>query len=219
MMKMKSALLIACLSIAMQVLADTQVNVVGLFNNKALVMINGSGPHTLTAGQTTNGVKLISSNSDAATMIIEGKRQVLRMGQAAFVGGGSTSEEGDVNSPVNLYADQSGHFFGDLKINGASLKYIVDTGATNVTLNSADANYAKINYANGQKVEMATANGIVSATNVSVNTMHIGTIVLNNVNVTIVEGGSPPFVLLGMSAQNRLNIKRDNSVMTLTKKY
>lgn len=219
MNKMKNILFVTCLCIAVQVRADTQINVVGLFNNKALVMINGSGPYTLTAGQTTNGVKLISSNSDVATMIIEGNRQVLRMGQAAFIGDRPTSQAGEVNLPVNLYADQSGHFFGELKINGTSLKYIVDTGATNVTMNSADAKFAKINYSNGQKVEMATANGNVSATNVSVNTLHIGTIVLNNVNVTIVEGGSPPFVLLGMSAQNRLNIKRDNSIMTLTKKY
>jgi aspartyl protease family protein len=219
MIKLKCTLLIVSLGIAMQALADTQVNVVGLFSNKALVMINGSGPYTLTAGQTTNGVKLVSSNSDAATIIVEGKRQTLRMGQAAFVGSSAPSQESEVNQPVNLYADQSGHFFGNLKINGASLKYIVDTGATNVTMNSADANYAKINYSNGQKVEMATANGNVSATNVSINTLHIGTIVLNNVNATIVEGGSPPFVLLGMSAQNRLNIKRDNTIMTLTKKY
>jgi aspartyl protease family protein len=219
MIKMKSILLIIGLSVAIQAFADTQVNVVGLFNNKALVMINNTGPHTLTAGQTKNGVKLLSSNSDIATLVIEGKRQMLRMGQAASVGANTASLDGEVNSPVNLYADKSGHFFGDLKINGASFKYVVDTGATNVTMNSADAKYAKIDYSNGQKVNMATANGNVLATNVTVNTLYIGTIVLNNVNVTIVEGGSPPFVLLGMSAQNRLNIKRENSLMTLSKKY
>ena len=219
MVEMKSALFVIWLCLAMQAFAATRVNVVGLFNNKVLVMINGSGPHTISAGQSKNGVKLLSANSNAATLMIEGKRQVLSMGQAASVGAGSTSSSSGVNNPVNLYADKSGHFFGNLKINGTSLKYVVDTGATNVTMNSADANFAKINYSNGQKVNMATANGVVSAINVNVNTLNIGTIVLNNVNVTIVEGGSPPFVLLGMSAQNRLNIKRENSIMTLSKKY
>jgi aspartyl protease family protein len=219
MIKMKSALSVTYLCFAMQAMADTSVNVVGLFNNKALLMINGSGPHSLSAGQTKNGVKLLSSNSDAATLVIEGKRQVLKMGQAASISGNVASQESGVNNPVSLYADQSGHFFGELKINGVSLKYVVDTGATNVTMNSADAKFAKINYADGQQVNMATANGVVSAINVNVNTLYIGSIVLNNVNVTIVEGGSPPFVLLGMSAQNRLNIKRDNSIMTLSKKY
>jgi aspartyl protease family protein len=35
----------------------------------------------------------------------------------------------------------------------------------------------------------------------------------------VVEGGYPSEVLLGMSALNRLDMKRDNSIMTLTKKY
>lgn len=197
--------------------ADTQVNVVGLFSNRALVMINGSGPHTLRAGQTKNGVKLISANSSSATLLVEGKRKVLGMGQAASIGGGVSS--GDVNTPVSLYADKSGHYFGHLTINGASLKYVVDTGATTVAMNSSDAKSARIDYKNGQIVRMATANGVVPAYQVSVNTMKIGTIILNNVKATVIEGSSPPFVLLGMSAQNRLNIKRENSIMTLSKKY
>lgn len=218
MVEMRNILFVACLSFMMQAYADTRVNIVGLFSNKALVMINGSGPHILKAGQTKNGVKLLSANSDSATLRIEGKRQVLGMGQAASIGGG-TASAGSVNSPVSLYADKSGHFFGNVTINGATLKYVVDTGATNVTLNSIDAKSAKIDYAKGKEVRMATANGVVSAHNVTLNTLKIGTIVLNNVEVTVIEGSSPPFVLLGMSAQNRLNVKRENSIMTLSKKY
>lgn len=218
MMEMKKILFIACLSFVMQAYADTRVNIVGLFSNKALVMINGSGPHILKAGQTKSGVKLLSSNSSSATLIIEGKRQVLSMGQAVAIGSGLSSTDG-VNSPVSLYADKAGHFFGNATINGATLKYVIDTGATNVTMNSRDAKAARIDYANGRQVNMSTANGVITARNVTLNTLKIGTIVLNNIEVTIVEGDSPPFVLLGMSAQNKLNIKRENSIMTLTKKY
>ncbi len=203
---------------SMHVLADTQINIVGLFNNKALVMINGSGPHHLQAGQTKSGVKLLSANSDAATLEIEGKRRVLKMGQAAFVAV-SPSAPDAVNSPVSLYADQAGHFFGNLTLNGGSFKYIIDSGATNVTLNSDDAKAAQIDYKQGIKVNMATANGVIPAFKITLNTLKIGTIVLNNVDATVIEGSSPPFILLGMSAQNRLNIKRENSIMTLTKKY
>lgn len=202
--------------VAAQAVADTRVNVVGLFSNKALVMINGGSPKSMRAGQTVNGVKLISANSNAATFVIEGKRKVLKMGQAASVGGSISS--GGINSPVSLYADSRGHFFGSLKINGTSLKYLVDTGATTVALNSGDAKYAKIDYKNGRKVRMSTANGVVSAYSVMLNTLKIGTIILHNVEATVLEGGSPPVVLLGMSAQNKLRIKRENSIMTLTKK-
>ena len=65
----------------------------------------------------------------------------------------------------------------------------------------------------------STANGLVSVYRVTLNTLKIGTITLNNVEASVIEGGSPPVVLLGMSALNRLDMKRDNSIMTLTKKY
>jgi len=196
--------------------ANTQVNVVGLFSNKAVVTINGGTPQSLSAGQTKLGVKLISADSESATFVIEGKRQVLKMGQAASVAASSGSE---INSPVSLYADSRGHFYGNLSINGASLKYVVDTGATSVAMNSGDAKFAKIDYEKGEKIMLSTANGDVGAYLVKLNTLKIGTIVLNNVEAIVNEGGSPPYVLLGMSALNRVEMKRDNSIMTLTKKY
>ena len=197
-------------------LAATQLNVVGLFNGKAVVAINGSAPQTISAGQTKSGVKLISANSESATFLVEGKQQTLKMGQAASVAGASGPAN---NSPVSLYADQAGHFFGNLSINGASLKYVVDTGATTVALNSGDAKFAKIDYEKGERITMSTANGEVSAYLVKLNTLKIGTIILNNVEATVNEGGSPSVVLLGMTALNHLDMKRDNSIMTLSKKY
>ena len=197
-------------------LAATQLNVVGLFSNKAVVAINGSAPQTISAGQTKSGVKLISATSESATFLVEGKQQTLRMGQAASIAGGNTPEN---NSPVSLYADQAGHFFGNLSINGVSLKYVVDTGATTVALNSGDAKYAKIDYEKGQRITMSTANGDVSAYLVKINTLKIGTIILNNVEATVNEGGSPPVVLLGMTALNRMSMKNENSILTLSKKY
>lgn len=196
--------------------ASTQVNVVGLFSNKAIVTINGGAPQSLSAGQTKNGVKLITADSESATFMIEGKRQVLKMGQAASV---AASTGAEANSPVSLYADSRGHFYGNLSINGASLKYVVDTGATSVAMNSGDAKFARIDYENGERVTLSTANGEVGAYLVKLNTLKIGTIILNNVEAVIHEGGSPPYVLLGMSALNRVEMRRENSVMTLTKKY
>jgi aspartyl protease family protein len=196
--------------------ADTQVNVVGLFAGKALVIINGSTPQTLSVGQTKNGVKLVAADSQQATLVIEGKTKVLGMGQGASIGGGAESTQ---NQPVSLYADSAGHFFGSLSANGTSLKYVVDTGATSVALNSADAKRANIDYLKGEKSVASTASGKVVAYRVTINTLKIGTIVLNNVDAAVIEGAFPEVVLLGMTALNRLEMKRDSSVMTLTKKY
>ncbi len=202
--------------LALQAVADTRVNVVGLFSNKAIVTINGGAPQTIAAGQTKDGVKLITADSQAATFMVEGKRQTLKMGQAASVAGASGPQN---NDPVNLYADSRGHFYGNLNINGASLKYVVDTGATSIAMNSGDAKFAKIDYEKGEKGMSSTANGLVPVYLVKLNTVKIGTITLNNVEAAVLEGGSPEVVLLGMSALNRLDMKRENSIMTLTKKY
>lgn len=200
--------------------ADTRVNVVGLFSNKAIVTINGGVPQTLSVGQEKQGAKLISADSSAATFMIEGKRQVLRMGQAASVGAGAAvggNEEGP-NSPVTLFADSSGHFRGQMIANGAALKYLVDTGATTLAMNVSDATAAGIDYKSGQKVAVGTANGMSTAYMAKVDKLKIGTITLYNVDVGVVEGGLSE-VLLGMNVLSRMEMKQEDSKLTLKRKY
>lgn len=195
-------------------LADTQVNIVGLFSNKAVMVINGGKPIILNVGQTSSGVKLLAADSNAATLQIEGKTKTLGMGQAATVGGTSNAV-----SSVTLYANQEGHFISDCQINGVVLKFLLDTGATNVALNSGDAKFANIDYKRGVPEQMNTANGIVTAYRVTIASLKIGSVTLSQVEANVLEGGSPSIVLLGMSALNRLDMKRQDIALTLTKKY
>ncbi|HSH53785.1 MAG TPA: TIGR02281 family clan AA aspartic protease [Methylotenera sp.] len=196
-------------------IADTQVNIVGLFSNKAVVMINGGKPKTLSVGQTSEGVKLIAADSKTATLQIEGKTKQLGMGQAASVGGATS----DSVQSATLYADTRGHYVSDCQINGVTLKFVLDTGATSVALNSGDAKFANIDYKRGQPIQVDTANGVVTAYRVTIATLKIGGITLNQVEGSVLEGGSPSVVLLGMSALNRLDMKRQDIALTLTKKY
>ena len=196
-------------------LADTQVNVVGLFSNKAVVIVNGGKPATLSVGQTSNGVKLLAADSKTATFLVEGKTRQLGMGQAVSIGGSGAN-----SSPsVTLYANAHGHFVSECQINGVPLKFLIDTGATTVALNSGDAKFAKIDYKNGEHVMVSTANGVVTAYRVTIASLKIGSITLNQVEGSVLEGGSPSVVLMGMSALNRLDMKRQDIAMTLTKKY
>ncbi len=206
---------IASLLLANVCFAETKVNIVGLFNNKAVLIINGGKPKTLSVGQTSEGVKLIAANSQIATLQIEGKTKQLGMGQAATVGGGANSA---VQSVV-LYANSQGHYVSDCQINGVTLKFLLDTGATTVALNSGDAKYANIDYKRGEPIQVSTANGIVTAYRTTIATLKIGSVTLNQVEVSVLEGGSPSVVLLGMSALSRLDMKREDIALTLTKKY
>lgn len=211
----KLTLFVISMLISHSAVADTKVNVVGLFTNKAIIMVNGGKPKTLSVGQTFDGVKLIAADSKTATLQIAGKIKQLEMGQAASVGGNS---ENAVSS-VTLYANTQGHFVSDCLINGASLKFLLDTGATTVALNSGDAKFANIDYKRGQTVQVGTANGVVTAYRVTIDHLKIGGITLNQVEASVLEGGSPSVVLLGMSALNRLDMKQQDIALTLTKKY
>jgi len=214
-MKLHSVLMMAGLLLSGNVAAEIQVNIVGLFSNMAVLMVNDGKPKTLSIGQSIDGVKLLAADSQSATLLIEGKTKKLGMGQALSMGGSSAS-----SSPsVTLYADSQGHFISECKINGAPLKFLLDTGATTVALNSGDAKFAKIDYKRGEPVQVSTANGVVTAYRITISHLQIGGITLNQVQGSVLEGGSPSVVLLGMSALNRLDMKRQDIMMTLTKKY
>src|SRR3954447_9238845 len=59
----------------------TDVNVIGLFPGKAVVVINRGAPRTLSVGDTVGEVKLLSSDSKGAVLEVDGKRETLQMGQ------------------------------------------------------------------------------------------------------------------------------------------
>ncbi len=175
--------------------ADTQVNVVGLFNNKAVLIINNGKPQTLSAGQSSSeGVKLLSANNAKAVFEVEGKRKELGMGQAASVAASLDSAPGS----VVLYADSAGHYITVGQVNGATLKFLLDTGATAIAMNSGDAKFAGIDYKKGERVLVQTANGVVNAYHVVINTVKLGGVVMHQVDGMVHEGGSPAVVLLGM---------------------
>lgn len=196
--------------------ADTRVNVVGLFSGKAVLVINGAAPRTLSVGQSSpEGVKLLEADSSKAVLEIEGKRQSLEMGQGAVVGAGAAP----ASPGVTLYANRDGHFFGEASINGRPVKYLLDTGATAVSMSSAQARKLGIDYVAGKEGVSATAAGTVRAWQVTLNSVKLGGLTLNQVEGTVIDGDSPPMVLLGMSALNRLEMKREGMTMTLTKRY
>lgn len=193
----------------------TEVNVVGLFSGKAMVIVNGGKPHMLAAGETSpDGVRLVGADSSAAVLEIDGKRQTLGMGQAANV----QSSAAGGNPTTVLTADSRGHFVTIGSINGASARMLVDTGATMVSMSSVEAKRLGISYLGGERSAVSTANGVAPAYRVTLNTVKLGNITLNQVE-GLVQESSMPYVLLGMSFLKRVEMKRDNGAMTLVKKY
>lgn len=193
----------------------TEVNVIGLFPGKAVVVIDGGKPRTLTAGQTSpEGVKLISADPNSAVVEIAGKRQTLSIGKT--ISSGYAAAE---NPSITLYPDTRGHFITTVYINGAPVKFLVDTGATMLTLGNSEAKRLGINYLKGQRTVVMTANGPAQVYLVKVDGIKLGSITINNVDTLVAEGDQVSIGLLGMSFLNHFEMRRDSDSLTLTKRY
>ena len=191
------------------------IDVVGLFSGKAVVRIDNGAPRTLAVGQASpEGVRLLRADSNEAEFEVAGKRQVLGLGRGRFGGAG-----GAENPSVTLYADGRGHFVSDGTINGVGVRFLVDTGATTVAMNSRDAARIGLDYRNGQRLVVSTANGVVEVRSVRLDRVQLGGITLTNVEAVVHNGDSPAIVLIGMSVLNRLEMKRDGGLMTLVQRY
>ena len=190
------------------------VALVGILGNKALVVIDGGAPRTISIGQSVAGVKLLSVNSDEAELEIAGQRTRLRMGDQPVSVGARTSEA----KQVTLVADVRGHFSSSGSINGTSVKFLVDTGASSVAMGPATASAAGIDFRRGEPGLAGTANGVVQVWKVRISKVTVGDITLNDVEGTVLQTDMPS-VLLGMSFLNRMEMRRDGSTMVLRQRY
>ena len=192
----------------------TDVNVIGLFPGKAVVVIDRGPPHTLSIGQRTpEGVLLVEADSKSATLEIDGKRQRFEMGQH-FETAAMTGER----RTITLSADERGHFIADGAVNGGHVRFLVDTGATMVSLSAADATRLGIDYRSGIRGYTVVADGRqVPTYRVMLDTVTIGDLTLVNVEATVREAGGP--ALLGNSFLNRMEMRRDGQSLTLTKRF
>ncbi|WP_246167874.1 retropepsin-like aspartic protease family protein [Propionivibrio limicola] len=190
------------------------VGLAGLFPGKALLTINGGAPRIVPLGnKTEEGVKVVSIEGETATLEVEGKRRLLRVGQnvAAQASGGGPQT-------VVLTADGQGHFLTTGNINGSTIRFVVDTGASMISIGAGDARRIGLNPAKGEIGYSQTANGLTQVSRVKLDTVRVGEVVMHNVDA-LVHQQDMPFVLLGMSFLNRMEMQRTGDTMTLKKRY
>ncbi len=190
-----------------------EVGLAGIMGSKALLTINGGDPRTVALGQTVDGVKVIAIQGDQAVVEIAGKKRPLRVGQHAI---GTPAADG--SGKIVMTADHQGHFLTQGTINGTSVRFLVDTGATMISLGAGDARRIGIDTSRGQKAMTNTANGQAMVTKVQLDNVRIGDVTLHGVDA-LVHQGELPVALLGMSFLNRMEMQRDGSTMTLKKRF
>lgn len=190
------------------------VALTGVMGSKALLVVDGGAPKALSAGDTHQGVKVLSVVGEQATLEIKGQRSTLRVGEAPVSQGAKPG--GTNGSKIVLPMGSGGHFFAQGLVNGRPIQFMVDTGATAVAMGMSDAKRMGIDYQKGLAVRMGTANGVAQGWKVKLSSVKIGDVEVYEVDAIV--GPDMPFALLGNSFLGRFNMNKTIDQMVLDKR-
>lgn len=211
---MRSALL-AILFISQAAFPQQQdIEVLGLFLNAAVLRVNGT-ERLIKAGNTSpEGVLLISADSQQAVIEFGGKRVTLQLSERI-----NSAYEPPTIRNVAVQINQKGQYITTGSINGRPVRFLIDTGANVVAINSAMAKSLGIEFQSGQLMPTTTASGIVRSRAVILESVHVGEISASNIQAVILEGEFPVDILLGMSFLKNVKIEENAGLMLLQAQY
>ena len=106
---------------------------------------------------------------------------------------------------VTLARDKSGHFQADARVDGRTIGFMVDTGATVIALTESDAARIGIRPFKGDyTTSVTTANGSAKAAPVKLASIDIGGVVVRDVAALVMPDSALGQNLLGMAFLSRL---------------
>ncbi len=191
--------------------AAAPVEVVALFKDRAVIRTS-EGRVMLKVGNTSKfGVSLISADPHVAKVRYKG--EVYELGLSTRVSGGF--EEPETQS-VRMNEDALGQYRMRGSIDGTFVNFLVDTGASVVAMSERHARMVNLDYRRAQKGTVQTAQGVARAYFLRLSEVTLGSITVNGVQATVIEGGYPTDVLLGMSFLNKLNMQNNDGVLVLS---
>jgi len=150
-------------------------------------------------------VAMLSGLISAQTVVMMAKRApVFRAAnaQAAISAANAEAARGGPRAAIRKASD--GHYWATGQVNGADIRFLVDTGATAVALTPADARrlgFSPHDLSYGYRV--VTAAGKVRAATVRLASVSVGGARLENVDALVIEKGLDTS-LLGMTYLGRL---------------
>jgi aspartyl protease family protein len=190
------------------------IQVVGLFAGQAVIEINGQ-QHLLKIGQSTDeGITLIDANSNQAVLEINGQQQTFPLGNRIS----SEFSAAPSQASVSLWPT-NGMYLTPGTVNGYSVDFLVDTGASAIALNAATARRLGLEFYRGERVGIRTASGQEVGYRVTLDEVQVDQIKLYNVAAVVLDGPEPSTALLGMSFLGQLDMQRDGEQLELKQKF
>ena len=205
-------LLLLCVAVTAH--AIEKIEVQGLFSNKAVLLIDGTR-HILAVGKTSpEGVKLISADSRGAVLEVDGKQKQYILGNTV-----STTFSTPKTQKETIYKNSGGMYMTFGNINGRSVRFLVDTGASAIAMNVEQAKRLRIQYDKiGMPASVSTASGFAKAYSVRLKSVSVGRITQTNVEAFVIDGEHPGPILLGMTFLGSLDVEHSGNAMTLLQK-
>jgi aspartyl protease family protein len=212
----RAALLLLATGLLAGVAQGQTVVLSGILGGKALLVVDGGPPRSVAVGQSRQGVKVLSVETTQAEVEVNGTRQTLRLGQGPVSAEEASPEAG--SQRIVLQAVSNGHFLTQGQINGGSVRFMVDTGASFVAIGVADAQRLGINLRTAQPAVMGTANGATQAWRVKLNSVRVGDVTVHEVDAVVMPAPMP-YALLGNSFLTRFQMTRTNDELVLQRRY
>jgi len=122
------------------------------------------------------------------------------------------AEKNDPTPILKLKQNIGGHYATDGNIDGKALSFVVDTGASYVSLPEKVAHEALIYCDN--KINMDTANGVADACTAKIKKLQFGPFYVENVAAVIVPNLSEP--LLGMNVLQLFKVAQEKGEMHIS---
>ncbi len=120
----------------------------------------------------------------------------------------------DTNSrQVVLKRNRQGHYHATGYINGTQLEFLLDTGATDISIPEHIAD--KLGLKKLYPIDIITANGRAKAYGTKIDTAEIGSIKLNDLNASINPNVDDNTVLLGMSFLKQIEFTQRGDTLIL----
>ncbi len=211
MIRVSQGFLILLVFVCGHSLAVDKIKIVGLFKDKAVIIIDGKQRILRKNATSPEGVTLISANSNEAILEVDGEQKSYTLGNQVSIKFSETEPGRTVSiAPTNdLYLVNG-------SINDFQVQFLVDTGASSVAMNRQTAKRLGLNFRmDGQEGLSETASGYSKIYVVNLEKVTVGDIVLEDVEGVVHDSEFPRIILLGNSFLSKVHLRREGQLLLL----
>ncbi|MFT5117387.1 MAG: aspartyl protease family protein [Kiritimatiellia bacterium] len=203
-----------CLLIPLSTYAVESVELKGIFGKRAVLLVIDGKQTMVKIGKAKYGVALLEVDGTRVFLDVNGERQQISLTKQRT----GSYKKPSIKKTVRIASKEGGHYWIRGAVNSFPVDFLVDTGASTISMNASVAKRLGVDYRNGRIVQVSTANGLSEAAMVNLKKVSIGEITQYNIAASIMLNDSLPVVLLGNSFLGGVDLRTDNGVLVLESK-